>query len=97
MGCCGKRKKNYDEHKKMLTRPTSSRSAVVAASVPRGVAVKELSLTRSGGRNRTIYVEKSGGTCPLCGSRTIIKRQYSERLRRYFNVSWCSTCKDTVA
>lgn len=81
----------------MLTRPTSSRSAVVAASIPRGTAVKELSLKSAGGGNRTIYVEKSGGACPLCGSRTIIKRQYSERLRRYFNIPWCSTCKDTVA
>jgi DNA-directed RNA polymerase subunit RPC12/RpoP len=94
MGCCGKRKKTYDEHKKMLSR-SSSRSAPVAASVPRITATSG-SLTQSGSGSRNIYIEKSGGSCPTCGSRTIVKRQYSERLRRYFNVVWCSTCKEAA-
>jgi hypothetical protein len=79
----------------MLTR-SNSRSATVAASVPRGAAIKELPITGSNSGTRNIYIDKSGGLCPSCGSRTIIKRQYSERLRRYFNVVWCSTCKDSV-
>ena len=81
----------------MLTRAASSRSAVVATSAPRGVAINGSSLTSTIGGKRSIYVEQSAGTCPICGSRTIVKRQYSERLRRYFNVPWCSTCKDSVA
>jgi hypothetical protein len=95
MACCGKRKKNYDEHKKMLTR-SSSRSAAVATSTPKVAGVRGSTSAQTGDSSRTIYLEKSGGTCPTCGSRTIMKRQYSERLRRYFNVAWCSTCKDAV-
>ena len=92
MACCGKRKKNYD---KMLTR-SSTRTAAVATSTPKVVGVRGSTTVQNGGASRTIYLEKSGGTCSTCGSRTIVKRQYSERLRRYFNVTWCSTCKDAA-
>jgi hypothetical protein len=95
MGCCGKRKKTYDAHQKFLARG-SSRSATVAPSVPKSAVAPSSAQTSGGSGTRNVYIEQSGGACPSCGSRTVLKRQYSERLRRYFNVAWCSTCKGAI-
>lgn len=39
---------------------------------------------------------KQGKSCPACGTRTVMKHRYSNRLRRYYEVPWCSTCKADV-
>ncbi len=89
MGCCGKRSKSLS-----------------ADMVHKGRAVKELTIrpralktpshppgpppaTRSGGSSMTVEDSK---VCKVCGVRLQAKRVWSDRLRRYYPVSWCPNC-----
>lgn len=96
MGCCGK-------HRKML-----QRSRRTSAPAPRGPMVSDpvsrsgvappaggVRVTRSAGGGYTVS-SKSGKSCPTCGTRTVVKHRYSDRLRRYYEAPWCSTCKADV-
>jgi DNA-directed RNA polymerase subunit RPC12/RpoP len=93
MGCCGKRRKAGDR-----SLEPARKGPLVSNRVPKGAAVRELPLTRSAPASDAgpgYTVEKNaGGSCPTCGTRLVLKNRYSERLRRYFAVSWCSTCKE---
>jgi len=89
MGCCGKRTKSLS-----------------ADSVQKGMAVKELTIRprtlrtpphpvgsppapRSQGSIVTVEGSK---VCKVCGVRLQAKRIWSDRLRRYYPVSWCPNC-----
>lgn len=99
MGCCGK-------HRKLLKRgmvqpEPARRGPMVSDPVPRDpVASRSLqapsasdaAVIPSGDGGYTV-IPKKGSPCPTCGTRMVLKRQYSTRLRRYFEVPWCSTCK----
>jgi hypothetical protein len=98
MGCCGRKSR-----------------AVEAMPVPRGQAVREISIRpvqpppplprvqptpappappapRGHVSSTTIEPTKTI-ICKACGTRLVLKRVWSDRLRRYYNVSWCPGCK----
>lgn len=88
MGCCGKRSKSLS-----------------ADMVHKGRAVKELTIRpramnmpsqsppappapRPGG----VSTVEGSSVCKVCGARLHAKRIWSDRLRRYYPVSWCPNC-----
>lgn len=94
MGCCGKKHRG-----------------VTAEPIPRGSAVRELVFRRPTNPAPPTPppipappIEKSGGAyttegskvCKACGARLQVKRIWSERLMRYYPVSWCSNCSKEV-
>lgn len=97
MGCCGKFKRALQR----AAAPPLAAAAPVAAPdpMPRSVSPSIPApprAVRADGGGYTV-VRDGGATCPTCGARAVVKNVYSERLRRYFEVPWCSTCKAEVA
>lgn len=99
MGCCGKKRKllrrgaaspEPARRGPMVSDPVS-RAAPTQRSIPAPAASGAAAIPDADG-GYTV-VPKRGTPCPTCGTRTVLKRRYSDRLRRYFEVPWCSTCK----
>lgn len=97
MGCCGKFKRAI-QRAAAPPSAAASDSAVTPDPMPWSAPPSTSApprAVRAEGGGYTV-VRDGGASCPTCGARAVIKNVYSERLRRYFEVPWCSTCKVEV-
>lgn len=97
MGCCNKRNRGLFKSLPKANLPAPSGGVLMAPS-PRGKVITEVPLMRSVPSTGSGSSLTSVGTkvCKKCGSSVVIQYKFSERLRRYYKMAWCSTCQKEV-
>lgn len=95
MGCCGRKTRSMEARpvpKGQAVREIAVRPVAPPPPMPKA-PVQPPSVVRSPGSSTTIQPTKTI-VCKKCGSKIVLKRIWSERLRRYYDVSWCPGCKE---
>lgn len=94
-GGCGKRSSAY---KKVQSPPTPGNpppvprlvSRAAPPPIPRSISSGSAHGVQSG---TTVAQRESDQVCPICMGKLWKQMKYIDRLRRYFDVLWCPTCK----